>query len=363
MCTIRHTPGMGGLGLRASRACNFSDVSQVRSVWPQWRFSDLTPCAQMSLPLLFDCCPLCLSLQPSCVISDGEWCLGEEWCLDSNSGQAALFVDAPDGLLPVGSNDWQCYDPETQGWAAAAVTTSVPGIVPPEAVPPSTAPVPAPSPTPAPAPAGTVPASAPKSAEPARPLRMSPAQRAAAAAARESVNAEQRDRELEAARAKFAELDADGSGSLDRTELAELAKFTLTSFSKSGGVVLTDDVIGTIKRLQFRLRIEMTSGILMHSLMLRVFDQLRKCLSSYSKLTRTAMAKLTSKNLLYVGLQSCGHVALRMFYLFGALPEMLCQLHCCCCCCRHGLRRNVKKFRTFSTSKSFGRNSDVPKRL
>ena len=84
-------------------------------------------------------------------------------------------------------------------------------------------------------------------AQPARPLRMSPAQRAAAAAAREAANAEQREQELQAARAKFTELDVDGSGSLDRSELAELAKFTLLSFSKSGGVVLTDEVIGTIR--------------------------------------------------------------------------------------------------------------------
>ena len=181
------------------------------------------------------------------MISDGEWCLGEEWCLDSNSGQAAVFVDSANGLLPIGSNEWQCYDPETQGWATAVVTTKAPGSVPPEAVPPSTDPAPAPAPAPAPDPAGTAPT---PSAVPARPLRMSPAQRAAAAAAREAVNAEQRDKELEAARTKFEELDADGSGSLDRDELAELAKFTLTSFSKSGGVVLTDDIIGTIRLAQ-----------------------------------------------------------------------------------------------------------------
>jgi len=211
------------------------------------------------------------------VISDEEWCLGEEWCLDSNSGQAAVFVESADGLLPIGSNEWQCYDPETPNCATAVVITKPPVIVPPEAVPPSTDPAPAPASDTDPA--GTGPAPTLASAEPARPLRMSPAQRAAAAAAREAVNAEQRDRELEAARTKFEELDVDGSGSLDRDELAELAKFTLTSFSKSGGVVLTDDIIGTISRAQLEYGVR--SGLWSIRIDIAfVSGQLRKCLSS-----------------------------------------------------------------------------------
>jgi hypothetical protein len=160
---------------------------------------------------------------------DGEWCLGEEWCLDSDSGHAALYIDAFDGPLPTGENEWQCYDPTTQSWGATMVTVSAAGAggsAAPEAVPPTADPEEAAAPPPPPAAAPATKVSS---------LRMSPAQRKAAEAAREAANEAQREAELQAARAKFDEIDQDGSGSLDTDEVGELAKWTLQSFNKSGG--------------------------------------------------------------------------------------------------------------------------------
>ena len=67
--------------------------------------------------------------------------------MNSDSGHAALFIETPDGLLPMGAKQWQCYDLETQAWAAALVTATAPtGNALPEAEPPSTAPEPEPAP-------------------------------------------------------------------------------------------------------------------------------------------------------------------------------------------------------------------------
>ena len=66
-------------------------------------------------------------------------------------------------------------------------------------------------------------------------LRITAAERAATDAAREAADAAARAEELARAREKFVELDADGSGSLDREEVTALAEWLLTNFGKSHG--------------------------------------------------------------------------------------------------------------------------------
>lgn len=173
-------------------------------------------------------------------VSDGEWCLGEEWCLDSNSGHAALFIDASGGQLPIGAREWQLYDPETEGWAAAVVTATIPGKLASGNVAAAPATTPAAAPAPALAPAAD--------AGVVRPLRMTPAQRAAAAAERDAADEAERERGLKEAQAKFNELDEDNSGSLDTSEVGQLAKFVLSSFG-AGEAAVTDEKIGTMKEV------------------------------------------------------------------------------------------------------------------
>lgn len=66
-------------------------------------------------------------------------------------------------------------------------------------------------------------------------LRISASARAAARAVQKATDRAALTEELDRARKKFSEMDVDGSGSLSRDEVAELAQWSLRSFLKSGG--------------------------------------------------------------------------------------------------------------------------------